>query len=85
MDIFAVGGNVAARVVLEGDDRLGVVQHGGHKDFAGFDVDFIKGAGADDDGIFNPEIQMILFLKFSDMILNFSTGSDLRSRMNWRI
>jgi len=40
-------------MVVEGDDGFGdaclhALHHGRHKDFPGFDVEFIKGAGADD-------------------------------------
>jgi hypothetical protein len=35
-------------MVVEGDDRFGVVHHSRHKDFSGFDIELIKGAGADD-------------------------------------
>ena len=35
---------------MESDDRLGVIHHSHHKDFPGFDIEFIKGAGADEAG-----------------------------------
>ena len=46
-NIIPAGGSVTAGMVMEGDDRLGVIHHDSHKDVSGFDIEFIKGAGAD--------------------------------------
>jgi hypothetical protein len=47
VNVLPAGGGVAAGVVVERDDGLGVVHHGGHKDVSGFDIEFIDGTGAD--------------------------------------
>jgi hypothetical protein len=53
INIFPARLCFSTRVIVEGDDGFGVVQHGGHKYFSGFDIEFIKGADADDVDSYN--------------------------------
>ena len=46
-NIVLAGFGTSTRMIMKRDDRFGVVHHGGYKNFPGFYIDLIQGAGAD--------------------------------------
>ena len=50
MNIILAGRGIRTWMVVERYNRFSVVHHRRHKDFPGFDIEFIKGAGADEAG-----------------------------------
>ena len=46
--VHGAGFGVATGVVVERDDRIGIIEHSRFKDFAGFDVGGVEAADGDD-------------------------------------